>query len=193
MSEFKIHRTLNMKKEELEQFILKYGEILMKFCKITTNDSELAWELYQDTMLRLVEHYKKLDISENVKAWAISTAINLWKNKKRKYAWRKRIAKQESYEVHMENEFQIFDYANFSGEQDNSPEDTAIKNELIMFVQSQVRELPEKYRIVVYLYYTADMKIKDIAALCEIPESTVKSRLIKAKKILKHKIESAWK
>ena len=193
MSEFKIHRTLNMKKEELEQFILKYGETLMKFCKITTNDSELAWELYQDTMLRLVEHYKKLDISENVKAWAISTAINLWKNKKRKYAWRKRIAKQESYEVHMENEFQIFDYANFSGEQDNSPEDTAIKNELLRFVQSQVRELPEKYRIVVYLYYTADMKIKDIAALCEIPESTVKSRLIKAKKILKQKIESAWK
>lgn len=193
MSEFKIHRTLNMKKEELEQFILKYGETLMKFCKITTNDSELAWELYQDTMLRLVEHYKKLDISENVKAWAISTAINLWKNKKRKYVWRKRIAKQESYEVHMENEFQIFDYANFSGEQDNSPEDTAIKNELIRFVQSQVRELPEKYRIVVYLYYTADMKIKDIAALCEIPESTVKSRLIKAKKILKHKIEYAWK
>ena len=182
-----------MKKEELEQFILKYGETLMKFCKITTNDSELAWELYQDTMLRLVEHYKKLDMSENVKAWAISTAINLWKNKKRKYAWRKRIAKQESYEGHMENEFQIFDYANFSGEQDNSPEDTAIKNELIRFVQSQVRELPEKYRIVVYLYYTADMKIKDIAALCEIPESTVKSRLIKAKKILKHKIESAWK
>ena len=182
-----------MKKEELEQFILKYGETLMKFCKITTNDSELAWELYQDTMLRLVEHCKKLDISENVKPWAISTAINLWKNKKRKYAWRKRIAKQESYEVHMENEFQIFDYANFSGEQDNSPEDTAIKNELIRFVQSQVRELPEKYRIVVYLYYTADMKIKDIAALCEIPESTVKSRLIKAKKILKHKIESAWK
>ena len=193
MSEFKIHRTLNMKKEELEQFILKYGETLMKFCKITTNDSELAWELYQDTMLRLVEHYKKLDMSENVKAWAISTAINLWKNKKRKYAWRKRIAKQESYEVHMENEFQIFDYANFSGEQDNSPEDTAIKNELIRFVQIQVRELPEKYRIVVYLYYTADMKIKDIAALCEIPESTVKSRLIKAKKILKHKIESALK
>ena len=64
VSEFKIHRTLNMKKEELEQFILKYGEILMKFCKITTNDSELAWELYQDTMLRLVEHYKKLDRSK---------------------------------------------------------------------------------------------------------------------------------
>lgn len=182
-----------MKKEELEQFISKYGETLMKFCKITTNDNELAWELYQDTMLRLVEHYKKLDMSENVKAWAISTAINLWKNRKRKYAWRKRIAKQESYEVHMENEFQIFAYANFADEQDNNPEETAIKNELISFVQDKVRELPEKYRIVVYFYYTADMKIQDIAVLCQIPESTVKSRLIKAKKILKQKIESAWK
>lgn len=93
----------------------------------------------------------------------------------------------------MENEFQIFDYANFADEQDNNPEETAIKNELISFVQDKVRELPEKYRIVVYFYYTADMKIQDIAVLCQIPESTVKSRLIKAKKILKQKIESAWK
>ena len=82
-----------MKKEELEEFILKYGTDLMKFCKITTNDDELAMELYQETMLRMVEHYKKLEVSENIKAWAISTAINLWKNKKRKYAWRRRIAK----------------------------------------------------------------------------------------------------
>ena len=71
-----------MKKEELEEFILKYGTDLMKFCKITTNDDELAMELYQETMLRMVEHYKKLEVSENIKAWAISTAINLWKNKK---------------------------------------------------------------------------------------------------------------
>lgn len=71
-----------MKKEELEEFILKYGTDLMKFCKITTNDDELAMELYQETMLRMVEHYKKLEVSENIKAWAISTAINLWKIRK---------------------------------------------------------------------------------------------------------------
>ena len=93
-----------MKKEELEQFILKYGETLMKFCKITTNDSELAWELYQDTMLRLVEHYKKLDISENVKAWAISTAINLWKNKKRKYV-------ESVMKKYVDNEEDMYQYS----------------------------------------------------------------------------------
>lgn len=49
-----------MKKEELEEFISKYGTELMKFCKITTNNDELAMELYQETMLRMVEHYKNL-------------------------------------------------------------------------------------------------------------------------------------
>ena len=43
--------------------------------------------------------------------------------------------------------------------------------------------------MVVYLYYTANMKIKDIASLYKIPESTIKSRLVKAKKILKQKLE----
>lgn len=60
MSEFKIHRTLNMKKEELEQFILKYGETLMKFCKITTNDSELAWELIRTLCSDLLSITKNL-------------------------------------------------------------------------------------------------------------------------------------
>lgn len=174
-----------MKKEELEEFISKYGTELMKFCKITTNNDELAMELYQETMLRMVEHYKKLEVSENIKAWAISTAINLWKNKKRKYAWRRRIAKQESYEVHIESGMKFIE----CDDNVDNPEEKVIRSELIKFVRNKVRELPEKYRMVVYLYYTADMKIKDIASLYKIPESTIKSRLVKAKKILKQKLE----
>ena len=107
------------------------------------------------------------------------------KNKKRKYAWRRRIAKQESYEVHIENGMKFIE----CDDNADNPEEEVIRSELIKFVRSQVRELPEKYRMVVYLYYTADMKIKDIASLYKIPESTIKSRLVKAKKILKQKLE----
>ena len=49
-----------MKKEELEEFISKYGTELMKFCKITTNNDELAMELYQETMLRWSSIIKNL-------------------------------------------------------------------------------------------------------------------------------------
>ena len=39
-------------------------------------------------------------------------------------------------------------------------------------------------------FYFEEMKIKDIATLLEIPESTVKTRLTKAKKLLKNELAS---
>lgn len=41
--------------------------------------------------------------------------------------------------------------------------------------------LPEKYRLVVYLYYSADMKLTEIAECLHLSVNTVKTRLRKAK------------
>ena len=60
--------------------------------------------------------------------------------------------------------------------------------EMTELVQRQVRALPQKYRTVVYLYYSAGLKFKEIAECLHIPESTVKSRMRKAKSILKTKL-----
>ena len=57
------------------------------------------------------------------------------------------------------------------------------------FVQRQVQALPDKYRTVIYLYYSAGLKIREIADCLQIPENTVKSRMRKAKDILKTKLE----
>lgn len=56
-------------------------------------------------------------------------------------------------------------------------------------VQRQVQALPDKYRTVIYLYYSAGLKIREIADCLQIPENTVKSRMRKAKDILKTKLE----
>ena len=63
------------------------------------------------------------------------------------------------------------------------------KKEADEFVRQKVQELPEKYRMVVYLYYSADLKIKEIAKCLHITESAVKSRLRKAKSMLKKDLE----
>ena len=64
-----------------------------------------------------------------------------------------------------------------------------LKKEEDEFVRQKVQELPEKYRMVVYLYYSADLKIKEIAKCLHITESAVKSRLRKAKSMLKKDLE----
>ena len=50
--------------------------------------------------------------------------------------------------------------------------------------------LPEKYRIPVYLYYSAELSVKEIAEVMKIPEGTVKSRMNKAKHLLKKELEA---
>ena len=74
---------------------------------------------------------------------------------------------------------------------EETPENQVLKKETVELVRNLVSELPEKYRTSIYLFYSADMKITEIADCLKISENTVKSRLRKAKSILKKKLEVA--
>ena len=53
------------------------------------------------------------------------------------------------------------------------------------YVLGEVIKLPEKYRIIIYLFYYEGYKISEISGILEINESTIKSQLTKAKELLK--------
>ena len=76
--------------------------------------------------------------------------------------------------------------------QDNavSPEHIVLQQNEVDMIQRFVASLPEKYRIPIYLYYSADMQINEVAEILGLPEGTVKSRMRKAKKQLKEKLEA---
>lgn len=144
-------------------------------------------ELYQDTMLTLLEQRNKLDTAKNIKSYALSVSIFLWKNKTKKFAWRKRLAKLESYDKCLESGNTV----EFADDLSNGPENRILQKEQIHMLRNLVGDLPDKYSRVIYLYYSANMKITEIADCLHIPESTVKSRMRKAKSILKKKLEVA--
>lgn len=48
-----------------------------------------------------------------------------------------------------------------------------------------IGRLPEKLRLVIVLFYFQDMDIRSTAQVLQIPEGTAKSRLNKAKSLLK--------
>ena len=85
-----------MNKLQLEQCIREYGREIYFFCYHLTGNVQEAKELYQDTFLKAVELMKNINYENNPKSFLISIALRLWKNKKRKYAWRMRIAETES-------------------------------------------------------------------------------------------------
>ena len=175
-----------MNNDEFERFVLKFGKDILRFCRMTAGDAENGNELYQDTMLKLLEKKKRLDSMQNTKSYALSTSIYLWKNKKKKYANRMRLVPIDSMDEMSDEGYEFSDHDH----DEVCPEHIVLKQNEADMIQGLVKTLPEKYRIPIYLHYSADMQINEISKILELPEGTVKSRMRKAKKQLKEKLEA---
>lgn len=169
---------------DLNQIITEYGKAIYSFCYYLTQDVENAEDLFQDTFLTVATKQKKLDQEQNIKAYICGIAIRLRKNQERKIAWRQRLAPEAS-----------IDEKNILFEQDmaDNVQTEAINELLNNETKKQVKEavcsLTDKYRIVVLLYYMEELTIAEISATLGIPKGTVLSRLDKARKQLKIKLE----
>lgn len=175
-----------MEKRELEICIHEYGKDIYSFCRHLACSRQEADDLYQDTFLKAMELEGKLDLSNNPKSYLLSVALRIWKNRKRKYARRNRIAPLQSI---MEEKDLDADAA-LRGETELSPEEQILNREERMAVRQAVDRLPDRMRATVLLYYMEDMPVKEVAAVMRIPAGTVLSRLHQARKILRKELES---
>lgn len=174
-----------MNNKEFELFVLKFGKDILRFCRMTAGDAETGDELYQDTMLKLLEKRNRLDSTQNTKSYALSTSIFLWKNKGRKYANRQRLVPVESMDEMTDEGGQVADYGH-----ETSPEQIVLRQNEADMIRKLVAALPEKYRVPIYLYYSAGMQVGEVSDILGLPEGTVKSRMRKAKKLLKEELEA---
>lgn len=170
-----------MTKQELEKCIDVYGRDIYSFCRYVTGSMQEGEELYQDACLKVVELLDTIDSAGNVKAFWLSVAIRIWKNKRRKYAWRKRIAEFQTAETEAG--------ADCLRDQRLSAEEQMMEEEQNRMIRKAVDTLPDKLKSVVLLYYMEDFSLAEIAETAGIPEGTVKSRLYQARRILKKKLE----
>ena len=170
-----------MTKQELEVCIKTYGRDIYSFCRQLTCDRQEADELYQDTLLTAVERMESIDSENNPKSYLLSIAIRHWQNRKRKFAWRRRIA-----DIRPMAEDQSGDQA---VEGETSPEEKVLGREKDAAVRQAVNRLPERLRIVTLLYYMEELSTGQIAAALKIPKGTVSSRLHQARELLRQELE----
>lgn len=81
------------------------------------------------------------------------------------------------------------DESAYMGVQNDSVEQTVMQNAEDRELASAVMSLPIKYREVIYLFYYEELSIKEIATVIEVKENTIKTRLKKAKELLKKGLE----
>ncbi len=152
----------------IDPYIRQYGRRLYGFCRTLCANPFDADDLYQETWLKAVSHFAQYDPSMPFEPWLTKICVNTYRNTLRRMA--------RSPLLHFSS----------SDEQERllqsvpapEPEDHSTLYEA-------VRQLPEKLRLAVVLFYFRDMDIASTAAILNIPAGTVKSRLNKARRLLK--------
>jgi RNA polymerase sigma-70 factor (ECF subfamily) len=71
----------------------------------------------------------------------------------------------------------------------DTPERNVLRDVLQETVKEAIKELPDRYRICVDLFFFYDRSYQEIEAITGYPVNTIKSHVFRAKKILKEKLK----
>lgn len=171
-----------MTAEEMENLVEKNLTSVFQFCCHLTGSRAEAEDLCQDTFLKAVELRHRLNCcggGNEARNYFIGIAVNLWRNKRRKQMIRQRIAPMDSRSEEV--------LLNVSDGRDI--ENHMLRQELIQEIGLQIQKLPDKQRIVINLYYSAEMSVEEISEILHVPKETVKSRIRLAKQKMKRNLE----
>ena len=129
---------------------------------------EDAEDVVQDTFLQYHTNRKEYESEEHIRAWLLRVAINKAKNVNLTM-WRR-------------NKQPLEDYI----------EDLTFETKEASNLFEAVLALPEKYRVVIHLFYYEDYSVKEIAGVLKTSQSNVKVRLSRGRGMLKEALKEEW-
>ena len=155
-------------KPTTELIIKQYQDSLFSLAFSICKNAADADDVVQDTFIKY--HTKDIDFEtpEHVKAWLIRVCVNRSKDVVTSF-WRRNKESLEDYMSSLEFE---------------EPGDSELFQAVI--------GLPEKYRVVIHLYYYEEYSTKEIADILKSSEGTIKSRLSRGRMLLKKQLEEEW-
>ncbi|WP_020061640.1 sigma-70 family RNA polymerase sigma factor [Bacillus sp. 123MFChir2] len=159
----------------IDEIMNKYGQEILQLVYSYVNNKEVAEDLTQDIFVKCYKSLHTYKGKSKLRTWLWRIAINHCKDYIKSWYNKKVIV--------TENEF------TYTGVQKESVEQTVIQNDEDHRLASAVMNLPIKYREVIYLFYFEELSIKDIAMVIEVKENTIKTRLKRAKELLKIGLE----
>lgn len=163
-------------KTDISEHIEKCRERLSRLCLNLCRNYHDASDLFQDTCLRAVKYYSSYDTEQEFDKWIFRICLNTYKSGLRKLYRMKQLSFSTADE---HDEF-------FRLIPDN--DDTATHEEYRELLET-VNRLPEKYRTVLVLRYFSDCSEKETSRILGMPEGTVKSRLSRAKEMIRKEME----
>ena len=147
--------------ESVEFIVNTYGDFLYRICYILLKNKSDAEDAVEETFIKYIQKKPKFNDCDHIRAWLITVAKNKCKD----------MLKYRQSHLHSDI--------------DDVKEEPAENYE--SDVLDVLMTLPEKFRLVLVLFYIEGYKTEEIARMVKKTPSAVKMRLQKGRILLKEK------
>ncbi len=157
-----------MDREDYARIVQTHMDTIYRIAVSYTKTPSDADDIVQQTFVKLLTKKTAFTDREHEKRWLIRVCINECNSFFSSF-WRKNMDSFDSLETEP-----VF----------SEPKDTEL--------YEAIKQLPAKCRSVIYLFYYEGYSTKEIADILRMKEATVRTRLVRARKLLKEQLKEAW-
>lgn len=166
-----------------QEVVRRYRTPITNFVYRMLNDYEMAVDLAQETFVRVYTSIGRYEANYSFSTYIYRIASNLAISELRK---RKRRKVVSLFGIFTGDDGEPVELDPVDGRQ--LPEEALLEDERKRAVRRAIASLPEKYRTALVLRDIEDHSYEQIAAILELSEGTVKSRINRARNLLRDKL-----
>ncbi len=155
-------------RQPVQELAASYQGSLFAAAFNVCKNAQDAEDVVQDTFVQYYTTKKEFESEQHIRAWLMRVAVNKAKNINRTF-WRR-------------NKISIEEYM----------ETLVFETPAAETLFETVMQLPDKYRIVIHLYYYEEYAVREIAQILKLSESNVKIRLSRGRAMLKETLKEEW-
>lgn len=162
--------------KEIERLMDCYGNDVLRIAYMYLKDKHLAEDVYQEVFIKVYKNFNKFRKDSSEKTWIMSITMNACKDMLR-ISWFKKV----SIFKDVEEDLLLKPCENVDDSIINK-----VQNEELL---KAVMNLPSKYKEPLILFYYEELSTVDISRILKIPEGTARSRLYRAREMLRSNID----
>ena len=172
--------TENLPTESFEQLAMPYFDRLYNFACWLTHDREEAEDLVQETYTKALKGFPSFRQGTNFRAWIYKILRNAFLTSRTGL----KMTATVPLDLDGEEEVLLADK--------KTPESILLQRSDGQLVQQALEELPIAYREILLLCEVEEMSYQEISTVLVIPMGTVMSRLSRARKALRGKLQQQF-